>query len=76
MSRFAYAHAAAPTWRKCVAACAQRLGRPGRGLGFVYFSDALVDAAHDILEALRSRTGVEDWVGSVGVGVLATGVEY
>jgi small ligand-binding sensory domain FIST len=76
MSAFAYAHAAAATWRECVAACAQRLGRPGRGLGFVYFSDALVDAAHDILETLRSRTGVADWVGSVGVGILATGAEY
>jgi len=73
---FAYGHAAAPTWRECVSACAERLGRPGRGLGFVYFSDALVDSAQEILDALRSRTGVEDWVGSVGVGVLATGAEY
>jgi small ligand-binding sensory domain FIST len=73
---FAYGHAAAPTWRECVSACAGRLGRPGRGLGFVYFSDALVDSAQEILDTLRSRTGVEDWVGSVGVGVLATGAEY
>jgi len=73
---FPYGHAAAPTWRECVSACAERLGRPGRGLGFVYFSDALVDSAQDILDALRERTGVEDWVGSVGVGVLATGAEY
>jgi len=73
---FAYGHAAAPTWRECISACAERLGRPGRGLGFVYFSDALVGAAQHILDALRSRTGVEDWVGSVGVGVLATGAEY
>jgi small ligand-binding sensory domain FIST len=73
---FAYGHAAAPTWRECVSACAERLGRPGRGLGFVYFSDALVGSAREILDTLRSRTGVEDWVGSVGVGVLATGAEY
>jgi small ligand-binding sensory domain FIST len=45
-------------------------------LGFVYFSDALVGSAQEILDTLRSRTGVEDWVGSVGVGVLATGAEY
>jgi small ligand-binding sensory domain FIST len=73
---FAYGHAAAPTWRECVSACAERLGRPGRGLGFVYFSDAFVDSAASILQELRSRTGVEDWIGSVGLGVLATGVEY
>jgi small ligand-binding sensory domain FIST len=73
---FAYGHAAAPTWRECASACAERLGRPDRGLGFVYFSDALVGSAQEILDTLRSRTGVEDWVGSVGVGVLATGAEY
>ncbi len=73
---FAYGHAAAPTWRECVSACAGRLGRPGRGLGFVYFSDALVNDASRILEELQDRTGVQDWVGSVGLGVLATGAEY
>jgi small ligand-binding sensory domain FIST len=73
---FRYGHAAAPSWRECVSACAARLGRPGGGLGFVYFTDALVDSAQSILDALREQTGVEDWVGSVGLGVLATGAEY
>jgi small ligand-binding sensory domain FIST len=73
---FAYGHAAAPTWRECVSACVRRLGRPGRGLGFVYFSDALVGDAQRILDALRDQTGVDNWVGSVGLGVLATGAEY
>lgn len=73
---FAYGHAAAPTWRECVSICAQRLGRPGRGLGFVYFTDAFVDSAQQILDALKEKTGVESWVGSVGLGVLATGAEY
>jgi small ligand-binding sensory domain FIST len=73
---FAYGHAAAPGWRECVSACAGRLGRPGRGLGFVYFTDALVDSAQHILESFREKTGIENWVGSVGLGVLATGAEY
>jgi len=73
---FRYGHAAAPSWRECVSACAGRIGRPGRGLGFVYFTDALVDSAQSILDSLREKTGVEDWVGSVGLGVLATGAEY
>ena len=76
MKSFAYAHAAAPGWRDCVDACAERIGRPGAGLGFVYFTDALVDHAQDVVEILRSRTGVADWVGTVGIGVLATGAEY
>jgi small ligand-binding sensory domain FIST len=73
---FTYAHAAAPTWRECVSSCAERLGRPGRGLGFVYFTDSLVDSAQHILDSLREKTGTENWVGSVGLGVLATGAEY
>ena len=57
--------------------CAERLGRPGRGLGFVYFTDALRRLrARTSCRRCRSRTGVDDWVGSVGVGVLATGAEY
>jgi small ligand-binding sensory domain FIST len=76
MSAFAYGHAAGPTWRECIAACAERLGRPGLGLGFLYFTDALVNDAQAILDELRRRTGVRDWIGSVGLGVLATGSEY
>jgi len=70
MKGFAFAHG--PDWRACVDA----LGRPGRGLGFVYFTDALVDQAPQILSALREETGVEDWIGTVGTGILATGTEY
>jgi small ligand-binding sensory domain FIST len=76
MTAFAYGHAAGASWRECTLACAERLGSPGRGLGFVYFTDSLVGHAGEILEELKTRTGVEDWVGSVGVGVLATGAEY
>ena len=76
MSPFAFGHAAGASWRDCVAQCTRRLGRPGRGLGFVYFTDALVKDAAAILDALRDATGVDNWVGSVGLGVLATGAEY
>ena len=67
---FAFGHA--PDWRRCVAA----LGRPGRGLGFVYFTDSLVGQANEILDALRGETGVKEWIGTVGTGVIATGTEY
>ena len=76
MSSFAFAHAAGGNWRECVERCADRLGRPGAGLGFVYFTDALVDFSGEILGVLRDRTGVSDWVGTVGTGILATGIEY
>ena len=70
MKAFAFAHG--PDWRACVDA----LGRPGRGLGFVYFTDALAGEADKILDTLKTQTGIRDWIGSVGTGVLATGTEY
>lgn len=76
MTAFRYAHAGGATWRECVAACTARLGRIGAGLGFVYFTDTLVPHAESILAALRADTGVQDWVGTVGIGILATGTEY
>ncbi len=76
MSAFACAHARGDTWRECVEACAGRLGHPGGGLGFVYFTDTLAPYAESIVGELRNRTGVADWVGTVGIGVLATGAEY
>jgi small ligand-binding sensory domain FIST len=73
MKPFAFAHARGPSVAQ---ACAAQLGRPGRGLGFLYFTDALVGQAQHILDTLRGRTGVADWVGTVGTGVIATGTEY
>lgn len=76
MSRFRYAHASGATWRECVETCVTRLGRAESGLGFLYFTDALVPHAEKIVTELRERTGIVDWVGTVGVGILATGTEY
>lgn len=63
-------------WQDCVAACAEAIGRPGQGLGFVYFTEALAPHAAEIVGGLAERTGVAQWVGTAGSGVLATGVEY
>ena len=76
MSVFRYAHARGAGWRECATACAERVGRAGGGLGFVYFTDALAPHAESVVAELRDRTGVADWIGTVGVGILATGTEY
>lgn len=76
MSLFRCAHASGATWQECVDACASRLGRAAGGLGFVYFTDALEPHAETIVAELRQRTGIVDWVGTVGVGIVASGVEY
>jgi len=69
---FRYAHASGPG---AAQACVGELGHIGRGLGFVYFTDSLVSEAGEILAEMR-KTGVRDWIGTVGTGVIATGVEY
>lgn len=45
-------------------------------LGFLYLSDNFADELDVILDFFKSATGVSHWVGTVGVGVCATGVEY
>jgi len=81
MQPFACGHAAHPDWRMALTMAAAQLGAPGTALdaptlGFAYFTDHYAAHAEALLEALRSRWPGVAWVGSVGVGVLASGVEY
>lgn len=76
-ARFHAASAEGAEWAQVVRACLDRLGDvTGCNLGILYVSDALSgDAAH-ILKLLRGTTGIRDWVGTVGIGVLGAGVEH
>jgi len=81
MNLFACGHAAHPDWRMALSmAAAQIEARPPPAgeatLGFVYFTDHYAAQAEALLAALRQRWPGVAWVGSVGVGVLASGVEY
>ncbi len=64
-------------WASCAKACLDDLGElpPGANLGFLYATDILADDLSSLLAFLRGKTGVKDWVGSVGLGIAATGVE-
>jgi len=75
---FRYGHAAAEHWRDAADACISQLGPSpaSANLGFLYVTDALAPEMGDVLEYFVGHTGVEHWVGSVGMGVCATGVEY
>jgi small ligand-binding sensory domain FIST len=78
MSAFKVAHATAEDWAHAAKACTDVLG-PVVGeatLGFVYVTDVLASDLQSILTYLRQKTGVEHWVGSVGMGVCADGEEY
>ncbi len=47
----------------------------GANLGFLYVTDALAEDFSSLLTFLRERSGVEHWVGTVGLGIAASGVE-
>lgn len=75
---FRFGHATARNWRMAAKACLDALEPlpAGANLGFVYFSEHYSGEAEALLGWLVDRTGVRDWVGSVGIGVIATGTEY
>jgi small ligand-binding sensory domain FIST len=84
---FTYAHAAsdpstAPPppadWGRLTLDCVVQLGAAAQtaGLGFLYVTDPLAPHLAEILALLRQSTGIHSWAGSVGMGILATGVEY
>ena len=76
MHSFPYAHAAADDWRGAVDQVIDWLGPVTGSLGFLYVTDAVNASLDDVLYSLREATGVPHWVGAVGVGICATGVEY
>jgi small ligand-binding sensory domain FIST len=71
---FPHGYGADPDWRTAAAACLDQLDEQldGRtGVGFVYLSDHFAPSAQDILTVLRGRTGIDDWVGTAGIGIAA-----
>ncbi len=78
MTAFSVGHAGAKRWQDAARKCVQSLSPmpPSVNLGFLYFTDHFAASAAEILTYLKSETGIVHWVGSVGVGVLAGGVEY
>jgi len=75
---FACGHAASTNWRAAAEAALAQCGAGVRGatLAFVYVTDAFADDYADIVDFLRRRTGIAHWVGTVGVGICASGREY
>lgn len=76
MPDFRYGHAAAQNWQEAAEACIAQIGRGPASLGFLYVTDLFADHLGEILALFRSRTGIPHWVGTVGIGVCATGREY
>ncbi len=76
-TQFRTAHATGQ-WHQAAKSCISQLGlaKGDANLGFVYVTDMLAEDLPSILTFLRETTGIEEWVGTVGVGVCATGAEY
>lgn len=86
-SPFVAAHAAARDWHVALQRCFDTLehdldAAASDGevapctLGWCYLTDHFAHAADDILAALRARWPETSWVGTVGIGIAASGVEY
>jgi small ligand-binding sensory domain FIST len=85
-SAFLVGHATHPDWRGALALAAAQVdarraaheasAEGPLSLGFVYFTDHFAAQAEALLQALRERWPGVAWVGSVGIGVAAMGVEY
>jgi small ligand-binding sensory domain FIST len=75
---FHYAHASGEHWQDIAQKCLDRMGQlPAQAnLGFLYATDLLADHMEAILAHFRAHTGVQHWVGTVGVGICGNGREY
>ncbi|MBT9500695.1 MAG: FIST C-terminal domain-containing protein [Burkholderiaceae bacterium] len=80
---FLSGHATHPDWRIALALAAAQLeaqraqqsAMPAT-LGWVYLTDHYAPHAAPLLAELQQRWPGVDWVGAVGIGVSASGVEY
>ena len=74
---FRAAYGAGEGWQDSLQACLDALATPpeGANLGLVYTTDVLADHLGDIVARLRAATGIQDWLGTVGTGVSACGLE-
>jgi len=86
MHAFLVGHATHPDWRAALALAAAQVQAGWAAheasaagpltLGVVYFTDHYAAHAQPLYDALRQQWPGVSWVGSVGVGVAASGVEY
>lgn len=91
MAPFVHAHATHPDWRIALALAGAQIDAQSRAqrdalepsapasahtLGWVYLTDHYAEHSEALLHELRARWPGVSWVGAVGVGISASGVEY
>ncbi len=78
MKSFLHAHTTSMSLNAMLADCFDQLGDipPEATLGFIYVSDTLSTDLPVIITRLKEQTGIQHWVGSLGVGIIANNHEY
>jgi small ligand-binding sensory domain FIST len=78
MTPFKAVHAAGEDWAHAAQSCSDGLAAVAAdaNFAFVYVTDLLAEDLASILAYLRQKTGIENWVGSVGIGICAERAEY
>jgi len=78
MKKFLLAHKAGESADNILAECLKQLGKipPEANFGFLYLSDHLLEQAEQILTKLKHATHITNWVGSIGIGLIASQQEY
>ena len=73
---FASGHAVASDWQEAVRSVAAQLGDlDDDDIGFVYVTDHVAGHLHDVVSFLAAATGLDQWCGTVGIGVCSNPVE-
>jgi small ligand-binding sensory domain FIST len=78
MHEFSNACADGGDWRTLADTCLDRLGTlpEGTNVGFVYITDAVAADFDALVTRLRDGSGIEHWVGTVGMGISCGDQEY
>ncbi|WP_218044924.1 FIST signal transduction protein [Kiloniella majae] len=71
--RFKAAFSSSPDWSKACAEILNGLGDlpPEANLGCIYVTDVFADDLSSILTFLKTKTGLDNWTGTVGIGIGA-----
>lgn len=74
---FKSTYACGDDWQSVVDQCLKGLGTEAgsANFGFLYVTDALAPYLNNLFEALRTHTGIDDWIGTVGTAICYTGLE-
>ncbi|WP_353569992.1 FIST C-terminal domain-containing protein [Candidatus Albibeggiatoa sp. nov. BB20] len=77
MSQFKYGHANALHWKEAAVSCSKQIGKiNNENLGFLYITDHFEEEINQITYYFQEQTGIENWVGTIAIGICATGQEY